>query len=425
MIKIYKKTYKNGLRALAIPVLNNPTVSVMVMTATGSNHENKDNNGVSHFLEHLHFKGTKKRPSSKIISEEFDRMGSINNASTGNEMTTYYAKGDSKNFSKMLDVISDIYLNSTFPEKEIEKEKGVVIEEINMYEDLPQYQVSELLEKLLYGDQPAGRSIAGTKENIKKMTRNDIVNYKKKNYVAEKTLVVVAGKIDKKEVFKEIEKSFKNIPVSKGLKAVKTKESQKETQIKTKNKKTDQTHLSFGFRTFSYRDKKNRSKALLLASILGGSMSSRLFLKLREEMGVAYYVSAGSSTQKDCGYLNIRAGVNNGRLKEVVLEILKECERIANDGISPRELNKAKTIRISRLKMGLESSEDIAYFYGTNELLLNESTSLPLQIKEIKSVTEEDIKKLAQKIFRNDNLNLAIVGPNLIEKEIKKFCKFK
>ena len=168
MIKIYKKTYKNGLRALAIPVLNNPTVSVMVMTATGSNHENKDNNGVSHFLEHLHFKGTKKRPSSKIISEEFDRMGSINNASTGNEMTTYYAKGDSKNFSKMLDVISDIYLNSTFPEKEIEKEKGVVIEEINMYEDLPQYQVSELLEKLLYGDQPAGRSIAGTKENIKK-----------------------------------------------------------------------------------------------------------------------------------------------------------------------------------------------------------------------------------------------------------------
>jgi predicted Zn-dependent peptidase len=154
-------------------------------------------------------------------------------------------------------------------------------------------------------------------------------------------------------------------------------------------------------------------------------MSSRLFLKLREEMGVAYYVSAGSSAQKDCGYLNIRAGVNNGRLKEVVLEILKECERIANDGISPRELNKAKTIRISRLKMGLESSEDIAYFYGTNELLLNESTSLPLQIKEIKSVTEEDIKKLAQKIFRNDNLNLAIVGPNLVEKEIKKFCKFK
>jgi predicted Zn-dependent peptidase len=277
----------------------------------------------------------------------------------------------------------------------------------------------------LYGDQPAGRSIAGTKENIKKMTRNDIINYKKKNYVAEKTLVVVAGKIDKKEVFKEIEKSFKNIPVSKGLKAVKTKESQKETQIKTKNKKTDQTHLSFGFRTFSYRDKKNRSKALLLASILGGSMSSRLFLKLREEMGVAYYVSAGSSAQKDCGYLNIRAGVNNGRLKEVVLEILKECERIANDGISPRELNKAKTIRISRLKMGLESSDDIAYFYGTNELLLNESTSLPLQIKEIKSVTEEDIKKLAQKIFRNDNLNLAIVGPNLVEKEIKKVCKFK
>jgi predicted Zn-dependent peptidase len=424
MLKIYKKKYQNGLRALVIPMENNPTVSIMAMTSTGSIHENKDNNGISHFLEHLHFKGTKKRLNAKIISEEFDSMGSLNNASTDSEITAYYAKGDSKNFSKMLDLISDMYLNATFPEKEMEKEKGVIIEEINMYEDRPQNQVEELLNSLLYGDQPMGRSIAGTKENIRKMTRADILDYKKKNYVAEKTLVVAVGKVDKEKAFKEIEKKFKDIPVSKGLLAVKTKEKQDKSQVKTKNKKTDQTHLSFGFRAFSYLDNKNSAKVTLLSDILGKSMSSRLFLKLRGEMGVAYYVSANNFTSRDCGYLSIIAGVSNDRLKEVIKEILKECKRIAEEGVDEKELNKVKAIRISCLKMSLESSDGVALDYGYQELLKNETPSLDERIRRIKEVTTKDIQKIAQKIFRNDNLNLAIVGPDLDEKEIKKVCKF-
>lgn len=424
MLKIYKKKYQNGLRALVIPMENNPTVSIMAMTSTGSIHENKDNNGISHFLEHLHFKGTKKRLNAKIISEEFDSMGSLNNASTDSEITAYYAKGDSKNFSKMLDLISDMYLNATFPEKEMEKEKGVIIEEINMYEDRPQNQVEELLNSLLYGDQPMGRSIAGTKENIRKMTRADILDYKKKNYVAEKTLVVAVGKVDKKKAFKEIEKKFKDIPVSKGLLAVKTKEKQDKSQVKTKNKKTDQTHLSFGFRAFSYLDNKNSAKVTLLSDILGKSMSSRLFLKLRGEMGVAYYVSANNFTSRDCGYLSIIAGVSNDKLKEVIKEILKECKRIAEEGVDEKELNKVKAIRISCLKMSLESSDGVALDYGYQELLKNETPSLDERIRRIKEVTTKDIQKIAQKIFRNDNLNLAIVGPDLDEKEIKKVCKF-
>ncbi len=424
MLKIYKKKYQNGLRALVIPMENNPTVSIMAMTSTGSIHENKDNNGISHFLEHLHFKGTKKRLNAKIISEEFDSMGSLNNASTDSEITAYYAKGDSKNFSKMLDLISDMYLNATFPEKEMEKEKGVIIEEINMYEDRPQNQVEELLNSLLYGDQPMGRSIAGTKENIRKMTRADILDYKKKNYVAEKTLVVAVGKVDKEKAFKEIEKKFKDIPVSKGLLAVKTKEKQDKSQVKTKNKKTDQTHLSFGFRAFSYLDNKNSAKVTLLSDILGKSMSSRLFLKLRGEMGVAYYVSANNFTSRDCGYLSIIAGVSNDKLKEVIKEILKECKRIAEEGVDEKELNKVKAIRISCLKMSLESSDGVALDYGYQELLKNETPSLDERIRRIKEVTTKDIQKIAQKIFRNDNLNLAIVGPDLDEKEIKKVCKF-
>jgi len=424
MFKIYKKKYKNGLRALVIPIEENPTVSVMVMTATGSNYENEDNSGVSHFLEHLLFKGTVKRPASKIISEEFENMGSVNDAFTEKETTTYFAKGDSKNFSKMLDVISDIYLNAVIPEEEMEKEKGVVLEEINMYEDIPQYKVEELLDNLLYMGQPAGRSIAGTKENIKKMTRNDILDYKEKNYVASKTLVVVTGKIKPNTVFKEVENKFKNISQNKGLKLSKTKENQSVTQVVIQNKKTDQTHLSFGFRSFSYLESKKSTSLSLLGDILGSGMSSRLFLRLREEMGVAYYVSAHNNTFKDHGFFCIRSGVNNSRAKEVIRVILDECKKVIEDGVSQRELNRVKTMRISLLKMSFESSNNIAGFYGYRELQEHKTISLAERIKEIKEVTPEDIKKIAKRILKNDNLNLAIVGPNLNEKEIKKVCKF-
>jgi predicted Zn-dependent peptidase len=228
----------------------------------------------------------------------------------------------------------------------------------------------------------------------------------------------------RRKAFKEIEKKFKDIPVSKGLLAVKTKEKQDKSQVKTKNKKTDQTHLSFGFRAFSYLDNKNSAKVTLLSDILGKSMSSRLFLKLRGEMGVAYYVSANNFTSRDCGYLSIIAGVSNDKLKEVIKEILKECKRIAEEGVDEKELNKVKAIRISCLKMSLESSDGVALDYGYQELLKNETPSLDERIRRIKEVTTKDIQKIAQKIFRNDNLNLAIVGPDLDEKEIKKVCKF-
>ncbi len=424
MLKVYKRTFNNGLRALVIPVEHNPTVTTIVMTATGSNNETKEISGISHFLEHLHFKGTKKRPKAQIISEEFDNLGSSSNAYTTNEMTAYYAVGDSNSFKKILDLISDMYLNSAFPKEEIEKEKGVIVEEINMYEDMPSYQAGELLDELLYGDQPVGRSVAGNKESVKKMTREDFVDYKNKNYVAEKTVVVVSGNVNKKEVFKEIENKFKDIPVNKGAVAVRTKENQTKPMLKIKDKKTDQTHLSFGFRTFSYKNIKKNNTLSLLSIILGGSMSSRLFLKLRGEMGVAYYASSGKISFKDCGYLRIKAGINNGRTKESVQEIINECQKLAKGEIEEKELKKAKRILISRIKISLESTEDIANFFGHKELLLREIVSPVALIKDIKKITLNDVKKLAKDIFKNENLNLAIVGSVKNKEEIKKICKF-
>jgi len=293
MQKIQKKIYKNGLRVITIPMKDNPTVTVLVLVATGSDYEEKNVNGISHFLEHMCFKGTEKRPNPRIISHELDALGCQSNAFTGNEYTGYYAKGDAKKFSKIFDIISDVYLNSTFPENEIKKEKGVIIEEINMYEDMPASHVSDIYIELLYKDQPAGRSTLGKKENILNMTRKDFVDYRNAHYVANDTVVIIAGNVTTSEVTKEVNKYFKNIPEKKSTKKKKVKDIQKKPEVQIQYKKTDQTHFILGVRTFSMFDKRNTTLALL-AGILGMGMSSRLFVKLREEMGVAYYVRANN-----------------------------------------------------------------------------------------------------------------------------------
>ena len=423
MIKAIKKTYKNGLRVVTIPMKDNPTVTVLVLVGTGSDYEPKEINGISHFLEHMCFKGTTKRPTSKSISLELDGLGCQYNAFTDNEMTGYYAKGDAKNFKQIFDVVSDIYLNSTFPEKEMEKEKGVIIEEINMYEDMPVIHVQELFNKVLYGDQPTGRSILGTKENIYKMIRDNFVNYKKSHYVAMNTVIVVSGNISNDEVYKEIDKYFKDIQSTSNGKKTKTDDKQERPNILIEFKKTDQTHLVLGVRTYPLLDKRNTTVSLL-GAVLGAGMSSRLFSKLREEMGVAYYVRANNETSLDHGAFQISAGVNNSRTEEVIKEIIKECKTLITQKVSDEELNKVKSFLIGNMKMSLESTDDVANFFGGQELMKKEIKTLEQKIKAIKEVTGNDIKNLAKNIFKNKNLNLAIIGPFKDDKKFKELLKF-
>jgi len=423
MQKTKKKIYKNGLRVITIPMKDNPTVTVLFLVGAGSDYEDKNINGISHFLEHMSFKGTIKRPSSKIIAHELDALGCQYNAFTGNEFTGYYAKGNAKKFKQIFDIISDIYLNSTFPEKEIEKEKGVIVEEINMYEDLPQELVQDLFQKVLYSDQPAGCSTLGTKENIYKMTRNDFVNYKKNYYSTKNTVVVIAGNINEKEIYQEINKSFKNISVSSTKKKIKTKNIQNKPKVLLRYKNTDQTHFILGVRSFSLFDKRN-AKIILLASILGAGMSSRLFNKLREEMGVAYYVASKNMTFLDRGFFEIFAGVNNERVYEVIKEILKECKDLINNKVTEEELKKVKSLIVGNLKMSLESSDSVANFYSEQELLRDEVKSLDEKIKEINKVTINDIKQMAKLIFKERNLNLAVIGPYKNTKKFEKILKF-
>ena len=207
-MKFSKKVLKNGLRIITIPMKDNPTVTVLVLVEAGSKYETKKINGISHFLEHMCFKGTTKRPKAADISKELDSLGSQYNAFTAQEYTGYYAKSDARHFRQIFDIVSDIYLNSTFPETEMQKEKGVIIEEINMYEDMPQRHVQDLFMKLLYGDQPAGWNVAGEKKNILKMKRDDFVSYHKKHYLPEATVLVVAGQITEQEVINEVNKIF-------------------------------------------------------------------------------------------------------------------------------------------------------------------------------------------------------------------------
>ncbi len=410
MQKPKKKILKNGLRIITVPMKDNPTVTVLVLVGTGSDYEKKEVNGISHFLEHMCFKGTIKRTSAQAISQELDALGCQYNAFTDHEMTGYYAKSDSKNFKKIFDVVSDIYLNSTFPESEMEKEKGVIVEEINMYEDMPARHVQDLYQEVLYGDQPAGRNIAGTKKNVKGMVRDDFVKYKKDHYVAEGTVIIVAGNIKNEDVYKEVTKHFGHVHTGKKGKKVKTIDAQAKAAALIKYKETDQTHFVLGVRSYPIGNKKNIALSVL-GSLLGGGMSSRLFIKLREEMGVAYYVRAYNDTSLDHGSFQISAGVNNQRTKEVIQEILKECHMLTTIIVTEEELKKVKSFMIGNMKLALEATDDIASYYGTQEILRNQTKTLDEKIKEIQSITTKDLLKVAKEIFSSTHLNLALIGP--------------
>lgn len=405
-----KKVLKNGLRVITIPMQDNPTVTVFVLVETGSKYESKDKNGISHFLEHMCFKGTERRPTAQMISRELDALGSHYNAFTSHEYTGYYAKSDCRHFLKIFDVVSDIYLNSTFPDGEIEKEKGVIVEEINMYEDMPQRHVQDILTELLYGDQPAGWNIAGTRENVRKMTRADFREYHGAHYLPEATTVIVSGNCTEDDVLQEVNRVFGKVENGTKDTKQKVKESQKGPEALISFKKTDQAHFVLGMRSFdTYHE--YIPTLTVLATLLGGGMSSRLFTRLREDLGVAYYVRAEQEAFTDHGYLSISAGVSNARIFEVLEEVLRECARLTRELVLEDELSKVKEYLVGSMKLDLESSDAYATFYGIQEILRKDVDTPEGIEKKIRKVTSADIQTVAQKIFKDDRLNLAVIGP--------------
>ncbi|MEK9171021.1 MAG: pitrilysin family protein [Patescibacteria group bacterium] len=391
-------------------MVNTKTVTVLVLVATGSKYEIKNINGISHFLEHMTFKGTQKRPTPLAIAEPLDRIGGNYNAFTGQEYTGYYAKADGRHQDLLLDIISDITLNPNFDQEEINKEKGVIIEEINMYEDMPSRKVGEVWTDLLYGDQPAGWDTAGKKEIIVKLKREDFVKYHKNHYVAPKIVVAVSGMIEPDDIIEKVKVLFGSISDFKGKDKIPTKEFQKKPEVKLFYKKTDQTHIVLGVRSYDIWDDK-RFAAEVLATILGGGMSSRLFGLLRDKMGAAYYVRTSADASTDTGYLATSAGIDNLRAEEIIKAILDEYRKIKLIKISEEELDKAKEHLEGSLILSIETSDEMASFYGFQEILKRKIMESEELIKKIRAVTAVDILEVAQDIFRPEKMNLAIVGP--------------
>ncbi len=418
-----KKILKNGLRLILVPQPKNLAATVLVLVEAGSEYETKEKNGLSHFLEHMVFKGTTRRPNAGMISNELDALGAEYNAFTGQEYTGYWAKAQAHKLPQLIDVVCDLYLNPLFEQKEIDKERGVIIEEINMYEDTPQRRVQELFSELLYGDQPAGWDIAGKKDIILKLQRDDFVSYRTERYVAPGTVVIVAGAFNPTHVRTAIEKLFAHLPRKKVVPKPKTVVGQSEPAVAAKFKESDQTHLVLGVRAFTMFDKR-RYALQVLGDIVGGGMSSRLFHRIREELGAAYYVRSSTDLFLDHGYFTVSAGADTKRAEVVVTAALEELKRLTKEIVPRVELLKAKDHMIGGLILGLETSDELASFYGGQEIVMKKLVSPEEIMRKVKKVTAQEIQSVARSLFVNGGLNLALIGPHKDPEPFRKILHF-
>ena len=407
---VKKIVFPNGLRLLLAPRPKALASTVLVLVEAGSEYETKRTSGLSHFLEHMCFKGTVRRPTHAVIANELASLGAANNAFTSQEYTGYWAKAESHKLAQIIDIISDLYLNPIFDPKEIDKERGVIIEELNTYEDTPTDDVHNVWSKLLYGDQPAGWDVGGRKEIIRKLTQEDFLSYRRDRYTPPNTVVVVSGHFRERDVVAAVRERFGHLPWARRRAKPKTEERQTKPQVAVKFKKSDQSHLVLGVRAFDIFDKR-RHALQVLSDIVGGGMSSRLFHRVREDLGAAYYIGAGAELLLDHGAFTVSAGVDRNRIVEVMGVIIEELRRLTKDFVPPQELRKTKDHMIGKMVLGLETSDEIAGFYGGQEILTKKLKEPNEVIRDLKAVTAEEIRAVARALFTDRRLNFAVIGP--------------
>ncbi len=410
MPKLQSLTLKNGLKIFFVRVPSAPSATIILTAKVGSKHEKKSLNGISHFVEHLAFKGTKNRPQPGQIAYELDGLGASYNASTSQERTLFYVKAQPQFFNQAVEIASDMYVHPIYRPEEVEKEKGVIIEEINMYEDLPQAKVERLFLELLYGDQPAGWDIAGTKETVSRLTQKQLFAFRKRYYTARNSFVLLAGNFSPSRAKNIISRDLSQLAKGVPAKLPPVKERQTRPQSLVYKKPTDQTHLIVGFRAFSVFDKR-LYPAKVLAAVLGNGMGSRLFKRVRDELGAAYYVSASADLFSDCGTITASAGVKNQKAPEVLEAILEEFARLAKEKPKPEELVRAKNYLSGMLMLSLEKTDSLGMFYN-EQIATGLKIKSPAEvIKQVNQVTADQILRLAREIFLPETLNLSAVGP--------------
>ncbi|MCS7184009.1 MAG: insulinase family protein [Patescibacteria group bacterium] len=395
------------------------TATILVLVKTGTDYENKKLNGISHFIEHLFFKGTKNFPSSKELALELDKIGADYNAFTSYEYTGYYIKTLPEYLERAIYLISDMLINPIFDQKELEKERRVIIEEINYHHDTPTSFVFDEALKLSYGDQPAGWSILGTKESLQRIDQKDILEYFKKNYSIKNTFVIVAGNFDVNKVKNYLNKYFKNY-LSKNL-PLKLKFQEKNLKNKFKfiqRKDVKQTHLVLIFKTKGLNYLKKRKFALsLLTSILGYGLSSRMFRILREDLGITYYVRVNNDLYTDRGYLYLQTGSTIEKTLLTVEKIIEELKKIKMEKIPQEEIQKSKALLETSILTSAESSLSICLFYGLDYLLSRKLISPQEYLKEIKAITENELKREIKNWLVGKNTTLTVLSSEVFNKK--------
>ena len=416
-----RTTLSNGLRVLTAPMPHTRSVSVSFYVGAGSRYETEQISGLSHFLEHMLFKGTERRPTAQEISEAVDAVGGILNAGTDRELTVYYAKVAAPHFPIALDLLVDMLRRPLLQAEEIEKERRVVIEELATVKDSPAQQADVLLDEIMWPDQPLGWDVAGTEASVTALSREAVLDYFGRQYVPNNVIVSVAGAVETNEVVAALEAQaadWRSGEPSGWFAAV---NGQRAPRARARYKKTEQAHISLAVRGVANADP-DRYAVDLLSAILGEGMSSRLFMELREKRSLCYDIHSYTSHYLDTGAFSVYAGVEPAAAAVAVSAILEQLA-LTKAGIPETELRKAKELTKGRLLLRMEDTRSVSGWIGVQELLMGEVRSVDEVVEKVEAVTTDDLQRVANAIFRAETLNLAIVGPYRSEKRFLPLLK--
>ncbi|TWH82345.1 M16 family metallopeptidase [Sedimentibacter saalensis] len=403
---IKKHTLDNGIRIVMEKIDYVKSASIGIWVNVGSNNENEETNGLSHFIEHMLFKGTENRKANEI-AEDIDNLGGQLNAFTSKECTCFYVKVLDENIKDAVDILSDMFFNSLFQQEEIDKEISVVIEEIKMYEDSPEDVVHDKLTELIFKNSPMAYNILGTEENLKTFTTKKVVEYMKKNYTPYNTVIAVAGSFDEQEFVRMINEKFKDWH-NDNIKHVDPEAEYKRSVVGV-NKDLEQLHMCIGNKTIG-RHHKNYYPLLVLNNLFGGTMSSRIFQEVREKKGLVYSIYSFVSNYSNTGIFSIYAGMSYNQAEDALRTILKEMISIKNGNISDEEFNRAKQQIKGNYILGLESTSSRMSSIGRRELLYNEIQYPEEVIESINNVKKKDVLNVAAELFDIDSLSITFTG---------------
>jgi predicted Zn-dependent peptidase len=407
----HKTTLPNGVRVVTGPMSGVKSATLILSYTVGSRYEPAPISGVSHFLEHMLFKGTERRPDPKQISAEIEGVGGVLNAATSQEGTSYWFKAPSSHFASSYDVLADIVRNSVIDAKELEKERSVILEEIRSTQDAPEELIHDVIDEVIWGDQSLGRSIAGTVETVSGIGRDTMVDYWRRNYEPGRLVVAAGGDVDHDEVVALTERYFGDLEERPNPdQRTDTISDQTDARVRLVERDTEQAHLCLGLPALSYATERRYVQSTIEA-VLSSGMSSRLFQEIREQRGLVYSVYGYFRPFADIGQGVMYAGTDLERVEETVEALVGELRKLRDEAVPEEELRRTKDLRKGRLLMGFEDSRSVAAWIGSQEATYGEIKTPEEVMAKIEAVTAAEVQDLAQELFRPERLSLALIGP--------------